>query len=120
MVADVVVTALAVPVVTDGAPARARTATSGEPPGAGVASARRACGRDSRMTSARAGGTPTAASTATTHPTTAAGARQPAVERCAICPQRHVTPVPATGTAPGARLMVQLRARAGRRRRCVP
>src|SRR4051794_21029793 len=86
MVADVVATALAVPVVTEGAPGRARTASCGEPPGAGVASARRACGRDSRMTSARAAGTPTAASRATTHPTSAAGARRAARgRRIAAC-----------------------------------
>src|SRR4051794_2501160 len=85
MVADVVVTALAVPVVTEGAPARARTATCGEPPDAGVANARRACGRDSRMTSARAGATPTA-TRATTHPTSAAGARRAArARRIAAC-----------------------------------
>src|SRR4051794_14524477 len=51
--AEVVVTALAAPVVTDGAPATARTPTCGEPLGAGLASARSACERDRRMTSAR-------------------------------------------------------------------
>jgi hypothetical protein len=81
-----VVTPLALPVVTEGAPASTRTATCGAPLGAGLASARSACGRDSRMTSPRAGATPTAANSATTHPTSTAGARRAARgQRIAAC-----------------------------------
>jgi len=101
MVADAVVTALAAPVVTEAAAARALFATRDEPLGTGPACARSACARDSRTTSALAGGTPTAASTATTHPTSATGALRAARgRRIAACEN-----VPSTLRPPRDRVM---------------
>ena len=73
-VADAAVTALAVPVVTVGAPARACAATPGTAVATGRASAASASWRDRRTTSARADGTTAAASSVTTHTTNATDA----------------------------------------------
>ena len=96
--ADAVVTALAVPVVTVGAPARACAATPGTAVATGRASAASAAWRERRTTSALAKGTTTAASSATTHATIATDAER-AVKRGSIADERAVVRLSAPSKA---------------------